>query len=211
MSQFTFSKSRIVGFSDAVFSIAMTLLILEVAVPTYQSINKYGIWDLLQARIPNFIGFVVSFFVSALYWISYMKVTKYVTHFNLKSLWVNILLLFFVVLLPFSTALYVNGINFVGPFVFYSINLVMIAVMILILVFNISKQEEGKTGLTKTIRNWQALRLITTIIVWSLAAIVAFINIPIARGVFVLIFIVNPIIDRYYRKKMIDWVLLICG
>ena len=203
MSQFTFSKSRIVGFSDAVFSIAMTLLILEVAVPTYQSINKYGIWDLLQARIPNFIGFVVSFFVSALYWISYMKVTKYVTHFNLKSLWVNILLLFFVVLLPFSTALYVNGINFVGPFVFYSINLVMIAVMILILVFNISKQEEGKTGLTKTIRNWQALRLITTIIVWSLAAIVAFINIPIARGVFVLIFIVNPIIDRYYRKKMI--------
>lgn len=203
MSQFTFSKSRIVGFSDAVFSIAMTLLILEVAVPTYQSINKYGIWDLLQARIPNFIGFVVSFFVSALYWISYMKVTKYVTHFNLKSLWVNILLLFFVVLLPFSTALYVNGINFVGPFVFYSINLVMIAVMILILVFNISKQEEGKTGLTETIRNWQALRLITTIIVWSLAAIVAFINIPIARGVFVLIFIVNPIIDRYYRKKMI--------
>lgn len=202
MSKLTFSKSRIVGFSDAVFSIAMTLLILEVAVPTYQSINKYGVWELLEVRTPNFIGFVVSFFVAALYWIDYMKITKYVTDFNTKALWANIFLLFFVVLLPFSTALYVNGINFIGPFVFYSINLIMIAVMILIFIFVVSKKEGNSTGLSKIQRNWEAARMINTISIWSLAIALAYVNGYVARFIFVLIFIINPIIDKYYKKKM---------
>ena len=202
MEKLTFEKSRILSFSDAVFSIAMTLLVLEVAVPTYQTVNEYGTWDVLAKRIPNFIGFIVSFFVIALYWIDYMKITKYLSNFNMNTLWINIFLLFFVVLLPFSTAFYVNGINFVGPFVFYSINLTMIAVMIFLLIQAVAKKEQEKTGMTKMIRKWESMRMINTISVWSLAAILAFVYIPVARGIFLLIFILNPIIDRYYRKKI---------
>lgn len=203
MEKLTFDKTRIIGFSDAVFSVAMTLLILEVSVPTYQSINKYGVWDLLESRIPNFIGFVVSFFVTALYWIDYIKITKYVSEFDTKTLWANIFLLFFIVLLPFSTAFYVNGINYIGPFVFYSINLTMIAVMIFILIYGIAKKENERTGLSKLHRNWELARMLNTIIIWSLAAILAFVYIPVARGVFILIFVLNPIIDKYYKKKTI--------
>lgn len=202
MKKLSFDKSRIIGFSDAVFGIAMTLLVLEIAAPTYQAMNKYDFWTLLQIRIPNFIGFVVSFFVTAMYWIDYLKITKYMSDFKSKTLWINILLLFFVVLLPFSTALYVNGINFVGPFVFYSINLVMIAVMIFFLIQAAYKQEKETTGLTKIQRNWELARMINTIMVWVLAAVLAFVYIPVARGVFVLIFIINPIIDRYYKKRI---------
>ena len=202
MDDTIFEKGRVIAFSDAVFSIAMTLLVLEVAVPTYQSINKYGTWDVLASRIPNFIGFVVSFFVTALYWIDYLKITKYVSDFNMKTLWINIFLLFFVVLLPFSTAFYVNGINFIGPFVFYSINLTMIAVMIFLLIRAVAKKEKEKTGFTKMLRNWESARMINTISVWSLAAILAFIYIPVARGIFILIFIINPMIDRHYKKKI---------
>jgi hypothetical protein len=66
MEKLSFDKSRILGFSDAVFSIAMTLLVLEVAVPSYTTLNKSGIWAVLAERIPNFIGFVVSFFCDRL-------------------------------------------------------------------------------------------------------------------------------------------------
>jgi uncharacterized membrane protein len=198
----TFDRSRIVGFSDAVFSIAMTLLILEVVVPSYQVVHKYGMWDVLEDRIPSFIGFVVSFFVSALYWIDYMKITKFVTSFSFKALWANIFLLFFVVLLPFSTAFYVNGINLVGPFVFYSINLSLIALMTLILLLIIAKDEAGKGGMNNTTRNWLALKLVNTILVWALAAVLALVSIQVARFVWVLIFIIDPIIDWYYNKKL---------
>lgn len=202
MSKLSFSKSRIVGFSDAVFGIAMTLLVLEIAAPTYQSMNKYDFWILLRVRIPNFIGFVVSFFVTAMYWIDYLKITKYITDFSSKVLWANIFLLFFVVLLPFSTALYVNGINFVGPFIFYSINLIMIAVMIFVLILAVAKKEGEATGLSILQRNWELARMINTIFVWSLAAVFALVHIPTARFIFILIFIFNPMIDRYYKRKI---------
>ncbi|MFY0602458.1 MAG: DUF1211 domain-containing protein [Flavobacteriaceae bacterium] len=203
MEKLTFDKSRILGFSDAVFSIAMTLLVLEVVVPSYSTLNKSGIWGVLAERIPNFIGFVVSFFVTAFYWIDYMKITKYLTSFNSKLLWINIFLLFFVVLLPFSTAFYVNGINYIGPFVFYAINLSMIALMILLMIFAVAKKEKEKTGLDKLHRNWEALRMLNTVIVWALAGFLAFFIIEIARGIFIIIFIINPIIDRYYKKKIV--------
>jgi len=202
MEKLSFDKSRILGFSDAVFSIAMTLLVLEVAVPSYTILNKSGIWAVLAERIPNFIGFVVSFFVTAFYWIDYMKITKYLTSFNPKLLWINIFLLFFVVLLPFSTAFYVNGINFVGPFVFYSINLSLIALMILFMILAVAKKERGQTGLDKLHRNWEASRMLNTVIVWLLAGVLAFFTIEIARFIFILIFILNPFIDRYYRNKV---------
>ena len=203
MYQFTFDKNRIISFSDAVFSIAMTLLVLEIEVPTYQSFGKYDTWLLLEARIPNFIGFIVSFFVTALYWINYMKITKYVSDFSSKLLWMNILVLFFVVMLPFTTGFYVNGINHVGPFVIYSINLSMIAAMILIMTRLIYKKEQGKTGLTSSITNWLSARLLTTLCVWALAAIVDALYVELARFIFVLIFIINPLIDRYYKRKIL--------
>lgn len=202
MERTIFDKSRIIGFSDAVFSIAMTLLILEIAVPTYQSLNKYGMWSLLKTRVPNFIGFIISFFVTALYWIDYMKITKYLRSFNTKTLWINILLLFFVVLLPFSTALYVNGIKHVEPFVFYSSNLAMIAVMILILIHAIPQEDAKKTGFTALKRKWQSRRITNTVFTWILAIILAFIYMPAARATFILIFVIDPIIDRYYKKKI---------
>lgn len=202
MKNLTFERSRVIGFSDAVFSVAMTLLILEVTVPTYQAMETMTVWDVLAKRIPNFIGFIVSFFVTAMYWTDYLKVTKFVKDFNSLALWTNIILLFFVVLLPFSTALYVNGILHVGPFVFYSINLTLIAVMIFILIQVVAKKEEGKTGLSGINKKWLSMKIMNTICVWTLAAVVAFIHLPTARYLWILIFIVDPIIDKVFSKKL---------
>lgn len=202
MEKFSFNKSRIVGFSDAVFGIAMTLLILEIAAPSFSQLNKYGLWPLLKAKTPNFIGFIVSFFVTALYWVDYLKITKYVTRFSTKLLWANIFVLFFVVLLPFSTALYVNGIRLIEPFVFYSFNLAMIAVMILVMIRLVYRESGEENGMTRTIRNWHSLRITNTIFVWTIAGLLAFVNINVARFIWILIFIVDPIIDYIYKKKL---------
>lgn len=200
MEKIRFERSRVVGFSDAVFGIAMTLLILEVAAPTFNTLNKFGLWTTLKAKIPSFIGFIVSFFVTALYWIDYLKITKFTSHFNLKMLWANILVLFFVVLLPFSTSLYVNGINLVEPFVFYSLNLAMIAFMILLLIRLVYKQEKENKTYSKKQRNLHSAKIINTASVWVLASIFAFISIKVARFLWILIFIVDPLLDWYYLK-----------
>jgi uncharacterized membrane protein len=198
-----FDKGRVIAFSDAVFSIALTLLVLEVAVPTSEAVRKYETWDLLAARIPDFIGLVVSFFVTALYWIAHMRVTKYASSINTKLLWINIGLLFFIVLLPFSTGFYVSGFNVTGPFVFYCLNLSGIGLFNYWMIHYIIKKEKEETGLTKNKGKWEKTRSLNSFLVWILAGILAFVWPSIARYAFVLIFVFNPIIDRYYKKKIL--------
>tara|TARA_R110000787_G_scaffold45993_4_gene111920 strand:- start:10046 stop:10675 length:630 start_codon:yes stop_codon:yes gene_type:complete len=199
-----FDKGRVIAFSDAVFSIALTLLVLEVAVPTSEAVSKYETWDLLAARIPDFIGLVVSFFVTALYWIAHMRVTKYASSINTKLLWINIGLLFFIVLLPFSTGFYVSGFNVTGPFVFYCLNLSGIGFFNYLMIRYIIKKEKEETGLTKNKGKWEKTRSLNSFLAWILAGVLAFVWPSIARYTFVLIFVFNPIIDKYYRKKILN-------
>ena len=61
MNDIVYDKGRVTSFCDAVFSIAMTLLILEIEIPETKKIYDVGIMELLLNRIPSFIGFFVSF------------------------------------------------------------------------------------------------------------------------------------------------------
>lgn len=202
MKTFIYDKSRVTAFCDAVFSIAMTLLILEIDVPDSSIINNESLGDILSSRIPSFIGFLVSFMVIALYWVSHLRIFKYVTSISDKLLWINILLLLFVVLLPFSTALYVGGFNANGPFVFYCLNLVFLGSFNLLLISYISKKEMGKNGMTPIIGKWLKFRSIIVIFVWLLAAFLASFLPLTARFIFVLIFVIQFFGDRYFKKRV---------
>lgn len=198
-----FDKSRVIAFSDAVFSIAITLLVLEVAVPTVSAVNKFSTWELLAGRIPNFIGLVVSFFVTALYWIAHMRITKYASTIDTKLLWINIGLLFFIVLLPFSTGFYISGFNLTGPFVFYCINLTGIGFFNYLMIRYIIKKEKGETGLSRSKGKLEKAKSLNAFLIWLFAGALAFVLPTIAKFVFVLIFVFNPVINRYYKKKIL--------
>ncbi|MEM5566168.1 TMEM175 family protein [Psychroserpens sp. AS72] len=201
MKDLTFDKNRVINFSDAVFSIAMTLLVLEVGIPSVEAITTYDTWELLQSRIPNFIGFVVSFLVTALYWVSHLRSMKFVTTVDSKLLWLNIFLLLFIVLMPFSTGLYVGGFDFVGPFAFYCFNLSAIGIFNFLLIRYIIKQEKDHPELTPNAIKWYKFTALNALIIWILAGILAFIFPLVARMIFILIFIIQFFINRNYRVK----------
>lgn len=79
-------ESRVHSFSDAVFSIAMTLLVLEVFIPSYKELQTGNTLQILQNRIPSFIGLIVSFMVTALYWIANMRIFKFASTIDSKIL-----------------------------------------------------------------------------------------------------------------------------
>ena len=202
MDDIAFDKSRIIGFSDAIFSIAMTLLILEIAVPNGESVNEYGTWKILEARIPSFIGLVVSFLVTAIYWVAHLRLMKYVTDVDSKLLWLNIFLLLFVVLLPFSTAFYVGRFFLTGPYVFYCFNLAVIGLFNYLMIRYVVKKEHGETGLTGVLAKWHKARAINGILIWVISGILAFAFPIFSRFVFVFLFLIILIINRYYKNKM---------
>jgi uncharacterized membrane protein len=201
MTEQVFDKNRVINFSDAVFSIVMTLLILEVGVPSVKDLASNDFAVVLSQRIPDFIGLFVSFMVSALYWLGHLKIFKYVSVVNGRLLWINIFFLLSIVLLPFSTAMFVNGFDFSGPFTFYCLNLSLIAALNIIMLRYVYNKEKGKTGLNALQYRWARARGINVLAVWLLAAIFSGVWFY-SRIFFFFLFVIQYFIDRRFKKKL---------
>jgi uncharacterized membrane protein len=118
-----FQLERMILFSDAVFAIAITLLVLEIKVPHAADDTNYTLLKILIGMIPKFIGFFISFFVIGQYWIVHHKLFGFVENYNGGLLWLNLFFLLSIVLMPFSTALYSENIKSTLSFVIYCSNI----------------------------------------------------------------------------------------
>ena len=124
-----FQIERLILFTDAVFAIAITLLIIEIKAPEGHHKNTHEqIIDLLN-MIPKFVGFIMSFFVIAIYWRSHHRIFGFVTNFTEKLIWMNMLFLFTVVLMPFSSAYFSENQLQTVPYVFYNTNVIIMAIV----------------------------------------------------------------------------------
>src|SRR5689334_20030557 len=90
------------------FAIAITLLIIEVKVPVLEghSISEHSFLEAFSLLIPKLLGFVLSFFIIGLYWSIHHIMFGYIRNYNGKLIWINLLFLFSIVLMPFSSAIY---------------------------------------------------------------------------------------------------------
>ena len=200
--KFIYDKNRVASFCDAVFSIAMTLLILEIEVPNSETLVSTDFSSVLSKRIPSFIGFFVSFLVIAIYWISHLRIFRYVKEIDEKLIWLNIFFLLFVVFLPFSTAIYVGDFFGTASFIFYCFNLILLGLFNYVLIRYISHKENNKNGMTKTIGNWLKFRSLNAVVIWSLAAILAPFFPWTSRIIFVLIFVFQAFGDKFYKRRL---------
>ena len=92
--------SRLEAFSDGVFAVAITLLVLEINVP-----GGENLWHQLKDEWPSFASFFVSFWVIGIIWVNHHGVLDHLKQANRTVLYLNLLLLMTVVFIPFSTAL----------------------------------------------------------------------------------------------------------
>jgi uncharacterized membrane protein len=95
---------RLTFFSDAVFAIAMTLLVVEVKLPHLHHATGQELGQALLSLIPNYIGFLVSFLVLGRFWLVHHEVMGLLRASNRRLTAVNLLLLLAVAFMPFPTA-----------------------------------------------------------------------------------------------------------
>jgi len=97
---------RLVFFSDAVFAIAITLLVIEIHVPEipYRAPNA-AYWEALAHLAPAFVSFAISFFVIGMFWMSHHRAFGLAGRYDGGVLGWNLLLLGLIAFMPFVTAL----------------------------------------------------------------------------------------------------------
>lgn len=104
-----FSKSltqRIEAFTDGVFAIVITLLVLELRIPEVHGLHaseelRQGLTELL----PKFVSFAVSFIYISIYWYNHHQLFHPVERLDRKLFWLNTVFLLFLTFIPFPTAL----------------------------------------------------------------------------------------------------------
>jgi uncharacterized membrane protein len=92
--------SRLEAFSDGVFAIAITLLILEIRVPAHSANLSHA----LLHEWPSYFAYAVSFLTIGIMWVNHHQLFKFVRGTDRKLLFVNLGLLMLVAFLPFPTA-----------------------------------------------------------------------------------------------------------
>jgi len=121
---------RMVFFSDAVFAIAITLLVIELHAPELPRDTADIVQIQALARlVPNFVGFAVSFAVIGMFWMGHHRAFSLATHYSPRVLGWNLSLLGMIAFMPFATAYLSSNIFQRVPAIFYCVTMLMAALL----------------------------------------------------------------------------------
>lgn len=108
VSRTQFQLERFIFFSDGVFAICITLLIIEIKVPNPEEFHIHtdaALFKYLSKNSLNFLGFLISFGIIGHYWTVHHRIFGYAKNYTVSLLWLNLGFLLSVVLLPFHSGL----------------------------------------------------------------------------------------------------------
>ncbi len=137
-----FELERVILFSDAVFAIAITLLIIEIKFPELPENYKEGfsLYVMFKPVISHFLAFIASFFFIGISWARHLKLFSYLKSYNNGVIFLNLLNLFFIVTFPFvATGITHNRPSFAFPSILYIGNVVFLFITKAILAHYIFK------------------------------------------------------------------------
>jgi uncharacterized membrane protein len=96
------STRRLEALVEGIFAFAMTLLVLTLTLPDATQ-TKLGLYQLLAAQWPKFFNYALSFALLAVFWIVHHQQFRYIRRTDSRHIWINIGILMFVALVPFTT------------------------------------------------------------------------------------------------------------
>ncbi|HEY2286992.1 MAG TPA: TMEM175 family protein [Streptosporangiaceae bacterium] len=94
-------RTRLEAFSDGVFAVAITLLALDL---TVEGPGHGPLIDQLHDKWPAFLAYLISFFMIGIVWVNHHALVRSIVKVDRRLLFLNLVLLLFVVLIPFATA-----------------------------------------------------------------------------------------------------------
>jgi uncharacterized membrane protein len=101
-----YPNSRLEAFSDGVFAIAMTLLIIDIKIPENEKLtNDRDLWLALEHLLPSLAAFLISFIVILITWVNHHSALKLLSRSSPPFIYANGLLLLAMVVIPFPTSL----------------------------------------------------------------------------------------------------------
>ena len=194
---------RIVAFSDGVFAIAITLLVLNLRIPDlpHDATSAQLIAE-LRADLPNMQAYVVSFLVVGLFWVTHHRTFGYIRRYDSVLVWLNLILLLFVCIVPYPTAM-LGRFSGQVPTMIYATNLGIVSLLqSAIWLYATTNHRLVDPDLPPTLIHFGVLRGLSTFGIFLLSFVVAHFDAEIAMFCWVLIPVVLVLLARTYHKQV---------
>jgi uncharacterized membrane protein len=189
-------KDRLAAFSDGVIAILITIMVLEL------KLRPGADWGVLVAVGPSFLSYVLSFIFVAIYWNNHHHLLHTVHRVDGLILWANSHLLFWLSLVPATTAWL--GANFLAPIPtsVYGGTLLMPAVAYYLLQKAIMRKEGAHSVLASALGN--DLKGKASPVLYAAAIILAFVNPWISIAIYVLVAVIWLIPDQRIERALAE-------
>jgi len=174
------NKARIESFSDGVFAVAMTLLVLDIKIPVTDYVNDAQVAHIFAELLPIILLYMASFFVLAVIWINH----HFIFHLFAKAVnrqlnLLNMLYLMFVVLVPFSVEFMSIYAQAKTAVILYGVNLFIIVFISTVMTRYIRHNAELiHPDLSERLINQSQFRARMSLLFYPLGIICAFFWIP---------------------------------
>jgi uncharacterized membrane protein len=201
---------RILFFSDAVFAIAITLLIVDLPVRVEETVAGAGrhsdainSFHELGRAVPGIIGFGISFAVIGLFWLGHHGTFRFIKAFDRRLMLLNLLFVGAIAFLPYPTALLSSvSAGEEAAVIFYAAcaggaGLIETAIW----VYAIHSRDDLMTPMSPALRQFNLMRIVRVPVVFAVSIVVALFSPRAATIVWAAIPVTGNLINRYYARR----------
>jgi uncharacterized membrane protein len=190
------SKGRLEAFSDGVIAILITIMVLELKVPHEAD------WHALRELLPTLLLYALSFALVAIYWNNHHHMLHMTKRINGRILWANNHLLFWLSLIPFTTAWHGEHLHDTLPAATYGVVLFMSGIAYTILQGSIIRDQGPSSPLKAAVGT--DLKGYASAILYSSAIAGAFIRPWISDALFVAVALMWLVPDKRLESRLND-------
>ncbi|MCA9401870.1 MAG: DUF1211 domain-containing protein [Candidatus Omnitrophica bacterium] len=189
-------KTRMEAFSDAVIAIIITIMVLEMKIPHGAE------WSVLKTIVPVLLSYILSFAYLAIYWNNHHHLLKAAQTVDGRILWANMLLLFWLSLIPFVTAWMGDNDFARNTVILYGVVLFFAAVTYMILVKTLLTRHGQNSVLGRAIGKDSKGKI--SILLYLTAIVLSYIHPYLSCVIYALVAIIWIVPDQRIEKALAD-------
>jgi uncharacterized membrane protein len=189
------SKGRLEAFSDGVFAVIITIMVLNMNVPRGADLHA------LKSVLPVFLSYVLSYTYIGIYWNNHHHLLHASEHVSGGILWANLVLLFCLSLAPFTTAWMGENHYAPLPVAVYGVMLLFAGIAYFILTKSLIAHHGKQSVLAKSIgSDWKGT---ISVLIYVLAIPLAFVRPLLACACYILVAVMWLLPDRRIEKHVL--------
>jgi uncharacterized membrane protein len=197
------SLERLAALSDGIFAVAMTLLVLDLHIPTAAQVHSEG--ELLAALCalgPQWVAYLMSFLTLGIFWAGQQTQLNHIGEGTRDLTWIHLGFLFAVTLLPLSTRLLAEFITYRSALLLYWFNILILGAMLYWSWTHATHANLVKNDTPNEVRTSICKRILTAQSLYAVGAALCVINTWVGIGAIVLVQLNYALAPRlWWRKK----------